>query len=236
VQTTADGDATPLPQQFGYQAPQPSSAPHGGGQSQGQLEPAGPPLGDQAEGVKRAGAILGAATGARWPMYLRNVKQILRQADGGFDERRYGFGGLMDLLKGCQREGFVRVERDRRGGLRVFQGPALQGSTAPAPVSRPNLPQPDVEEYENQPIDTRQVDAAALSEPVEGDRDGIEPIPNLVDTTAELLGRAKPRKPRARAARPAVVAAPKKAATKKPAAKKPARGKKAPQSDNAGNR
>ena len=28
----------------------------------------------------------------------------------------------MDLLKACQREGLVRIERDRRGGLRVFQG------------------------------------------------------------------------------------------------------------------
>src|SRR5262249_3114996 len=77
-------------------------------------EPVGPPLGDHADGVQKAGRILGAATGARWPMYLRNVKQILRQTEGGFDERRYGFGGLMDLLKACQREGFVRVERDRR--------------------------------------------------------------------------------------------------------------------------
>ncbi len=63
--------------------------------------------------MQKAGRILGAATGARWPMYLRNVKQILRQTEGGFDERRYGFGGLMDLLKACQREGFVRVERDQ---------------------------------------------------------------------------------------------------------------------------
>ena len=207
----------------------------------GQQEPAGPPLGDQAEGVQQAGRILGAATGARWPMYLRNVKQILRQADGGFDERRYGFGGLMDLLKGCQREGFVRVERDRRGGLRVFQGTVLQGGAAAAPASRPNLPQPDVEEYENQPyenqpIDTRQADEAALSEPLEGDHDVAEPIPHLVDTTAELLGRAKARKPRARAPRPVAAAAPKQAAAKKPAAQKPARGKKASQGDDAGHR
>src|SRR6185436_18654649 len=68
-------------------------------------------------GVARARQILAAATNARWPMYLRNVKQILRQAEGGFDERRYGFGGLMDLLKALQREAFVRIERDRRGGL-----------------------------------------------------------------------------------------------------------------------
>jgi hypothetical protein len=198
-------------------------------------EPAGPPLGDQADGVRRAGQILGAAAGARWPMYLRNVKQILRQSEGGFDERRYGFGGLMDLLKACQREGFVRVERDRRGGLRVFQGSALQGSGQPAapPISRPNLPQPDVEEYENQPIEARP-DTVVTAEPVDGDPEDSQPV--LIDTTAELLGRAKPRKPRARAAaRPAP--APRKAAAKKPAARKPAgRGKKAPQGDDAGNR
>jgi uncharacterized LabA/DUF88 family protein len=201
-------------------------------------EPAGPPLGDQTEGVQLAGRILGAATGARWPMYLRNVKQILRQADGGFDERRYGFTGLMDLLKGCQREGFVRVERDRRGGLRVFQGSALQSSAlqgGAVPVSRPTLPQPDVEEYENQLIDTPPGVAIDTGEPMEIELQGGEPIP--IDTTAELLGRAKPRKPRARMPRPAPAAAPKKAAARRPAAKKPARGgKKAPSGDDIGNR
>jgi hypothetical protein len=196
----------------------------GGPQGAGQQEPAGPPLGDQAEGVQRAGRILGAATGARWPMYLRNVKQILRQTEGGFDERRYGFGGLMDLLKGCQREGFVRVERDRRGGLRVFQGSALQAGAAQ--VSRPILPQPDVEDsYENQPIETQRADAIEAGEPTEIEPSGGRPIP--IDTTAELLGRAKARKPRARAPRPAPAAAPKKTAAKKPAARKSTRGKKA---------
>ncbi len=83
-------------------------------------------VGDNAEGAKVAGEILGAATTARWPMYLRNVKQILRA--GSFDERAYGFSGLMDLLRACQREGTVRLERDRRGGLRVMQGPSLARS------------------------------------------------------------------------------------------------------------
>src|SRR5262249_17003192 len=56
-----------------------------------------------AEGVAKAARILAAAKNARWPMYLRNVKQILRQAEGGFDERRYGFGGgLMDLMRALQ--------------------------------------------------------------------------------------------------------------------------------------
>jgi uncharacterized LabA/DUF88 family protein len=143
-------------------------------------------------GVQRAGQILSAATTARWPMYLRNVKQILRQADGGFDERRYGFGGLMDLLKGCQREGFVRIERDRRGGLRVFQGPAIQKAAMP-PSAREVV---DVEAIETQPGESIET-----VEPVDTEQPEMEPIP--IDTTAELLGRATQRKPRARAPRQA---------------------------------
>jgi len=151
-------------------------------------------------GVQRAGHILATATSARWPMYLRNVKQILRQADGGFDERRYGFGGLMDLLKACQREGFVRIERDRRGGLRVFQGPAIQKAAITPGGPREIL---DVEPIEAQPGEPMEA-----AEPAAGEQPEIEPIP--IDTTAELLGRAKPRKPRVRAARqPAATASPK---------------------------
>ncbi|PYR20318.1 MAG: hypothetical protein DMF94_12355 [Acidobacteria bacterium] len=140
-------------------------------------------------GVLRAGRILGAATTARWPMYLRNVKQILRQADGGFDERRYGFSGLMDLLKACQRDGLLRIERDRRGGLRVFQGASLQRAAPPAAGPGEVIELPE-----------------------------MESIP--IDTTAELLGRAKPRKPRARAPRPAPATTPRKAAARKPAARR----------------
>jgi len=186
-------------------------------------------VGDNAEGVRVAGRILTAARNARWPMYLRNVKQILRQTEGGFDERRYGFGGLMDLLKACQREGFVRIERDRRGGLRVFQGPQLQG--AAAVVRQPVLPQPDVEDtYESQPIETRT--GASVPEELPEIEESA-PQPDLIDTTAELLGRAKPRPRRARAARP-TGAVKKAAAARKPAGRRSTRGRKASSSD-AGN-
>jgi uncharacterized LabA/DUF88 family protein len=187
-------------------------------------------IGDNAEGVRVAGRILTAARNARWPMYLRNVKQILRQTEGGFDERRYGFGGLMDLLKACQREGFVRIERDRRGGLRVFQGPQLHG--AAAVVRQPILPQPDVEDtYESQPIETRTSDASVPEELPEIEESA--PQPDLIDTTAELLGRAKPKPRRARVARP-TGAVKKAAAARKPAARRSMRGRKVSSSD-AGN-
>ncbi len=147
----------------------------------------------QADGVKYVGDILRNATGARWPMYVRNVKQIIRAADANFDERRYGFGGIMDLLRACQRESLLRMERDRRGGLRVFPGAALQ-----RPASAPNLPQADVSQ-DDQIIDTapdEPTDGVPLiaveSEPI------IDAEAQPVDTTAELLGRAKSRRPRSR--------------------------------------
>jgi uncharacterized LabA/DUF88 family protein len=178
-----------------------------------------------AEGVRVVGEMLRRAAGARWPMYLRNVKQILRSADASFDERRYGFSGLMDLLKACQREGLVRLERDRRGGLRVFQGAAMQRPATPAPIF-------DVEHTE---AAEAQPEGAHSAEAREIEVDGtFGPIP--IDTTAELLGRAKPRRPRsrlgarapeeagsgeatpARARKPGRKAAPRRARSKKSAA------------------
>ncbi len=188
----------------------------------GDGRPAGEPEVRQTEsaeaGVERAGAILTAAAGARWPMYLRNVKQILRQAEGGFDERRYGFGGLMDLLKACQREGFVRIERDRRGGLRVFQGQALQqrlqgqGSGNVHPQGAP------IEQRDAEPIQMQPGQSIEPSEPLDTELPEDGPMP--IDTTAELLGRAKHRKPRTRALRPILAPAPRRAAPAR-AAKKP---------------
>jgi hypothetical protein len=59
-------------------------------------------------------------TPPRWPMYLRQMKQFIRNARPDFDERRYG--SLQDLLRACQKDGLVRLERDRQGGLRAFAG------------------------------------------------------------------------------------------------------------------
>jgi uncharacterized LabA/DUF88 family protein len=191
-----------------------------------------PPVTESAEaGVKRAGQILAAATGARWPMYLRNVKQILRQHRGesgepSFDERRYGFSGLLDLLKACQREGLVRIERDRRGGLRVFQGSGLSqpGQGLPRGTGFPPSPgQHDIEPGNAAPIESRADAPVDAFEPAGEVGEAVEPMP--IDTTAELLGRAKHRKPRTSLSRPAAAAA-RKPAAKKPAARKPVRGRK----------
>jgi uncharacterized LabA/DUF88 family protein len=204
--------------------------------------PAGPQVGTNADGVRIAGQILRSATTARWPMYVRNVKQLLRAyrgngnagADGdaapggssmpgGFDERQYGFGGLMDLLRACQKEGLLRVERDRRGGLRVFPGQALQRADQPE-VQTPREP------AELQAVTTR----PAGHMETETEHEEQPRIP--VDTTAELLGRAnaKPRRPRqpSRAAASAPRGTRKAtAAARKPAARRAPRAPKAPRVD-----
>ena len=192
-------------------------------------------IGENAEGVRAAAQLLAGAVNARWPMYLRNVKQILRT--GNLDERKYGFGGLMDLLKACQRDGLVRIKRDRRGGLRVFQGPNMarpagqpQGQYAEPTQGEDGQPiSPDSELADD--VQPMMVEVTDQSEP---DIIEIEPV-SVVDTTAELLGRAKPRAPRARAGRSGVAAAPSSPSTRsraggssggatsrKPAAKKTA--------------
>ena len=212
--------------------------------------PAGPQMGTNADGVRLAGQILRNATGARWPMYVRNVKQLLRAyrgdghagangneapgnvgpggnaGPGGFDERQYGFGGLMDLMRACQKEGLLRVERDRRGGLRVFPGQALQ---------RTDLPQDQTprEAAELQAVPSER----AETQETEPEHEEIERIP--VDTTAELLGRAsaKPRRPRQPSSRVGASAprgtrkAAAAAAPRKPAARRAPRAAKVPRTD-----
>jgi uncharacterized LabA/DUF88 family protein len=74
-----------------------------------------------ADGVALVRQVLAeTTTPPRWPMYLRQMKQFLRNARPDFDERRYG--SLQDLLRACQKAGIVRLERDRQGGLRAFAG------------------------------------------------------------------------------------------------------------------
>jgi hypothetical protein len=94
-----------------------------------------------ADGVNLLRRVLqNPAAVSRWPMYIRNVKQILKAAEPSFDERRHG--NLVELLRAVQREGLVRLERDRQGVLRVFQGqqarPYVQGiATAPVETAVP---------------------------------------------------------------------------------------------------
>jgi len=70
-------------------------------------------------------AIVNAQPQPRWPMYVRQAKQFLRQSIEGFDERKYGFASVVDLMRAAGKEGVLRIERDRQGAIRVFPGSNL---------------------------------------------------------------------------------------------------------------
>jgi uncharacterized protein (TIGR00288 family) len=70
----------------------------------------------------------------RWPMYVRQAKQFLKSGIEGFDERKYGFASVVDLLRAAGREGVLRIERDRHGAVRVFPGARLTEAQASSGV------------------------------------------------------------------------------------------------------
>ena len=86
--------------------------------------PAEMSLGDGVALVRRV--LADATTPPRWPMYPRQFKQFLKTAQPDFDERRYG--SINDLMRACQKDGLLRLERDRQGGLRVFAGGSPRAS------------------------------------------------------------------------------------------------------------
>jgi hypothetical protein len=105
-------------------------------------EPAQPPAppspapvaADPEQAVQRVREIFAHATQTpRWPMYVRQVKQFLRANDDGFDERKFGVGSIVDVLRAAQREALFRLERDRQGVLRVFPGANLLQRPQAAP-------------------------------------------------------------------------------------------------------
>jgi uncharacterized LabA/DUF88 family protein len=80
-----------------------------------------------ADGIREVRRLFQSAkTPPRWPMYIRQAKQFLRNVDGSFDERKYGFASLVDLMRACQRDGLFRIERDRQGVMRLFPGNVMQ--------------------------------------------------------------------------------------------------------------
>ncbi len=163
----------------------------------------------QSEAIGMMKRVLENAPGPlRWPMYVRNVKQLMRAAEAGFDERRYGFGGILDLLRGGQREGLLRLERDRQGVLRVFPGNLLQragaatalveGVAASVPSEEPQAPvvaepvgvMEDVAETQEAPGAPGAEAVAEAAAPAAVDGEAIEPP--VVDVE-EPAARKRPR-------------------------------------------
>ena len=156
-----------------------------------------PTAGNLADGVRELMRIIGSSEIRRWPLYLRNVKQLLRQAGTGFDERAYGVGNLVDLLRAAQREGFLRVERDRQGVIRIFQGTATPERVPPPEMASMHADEPVAEVVEAAPP----VDSGI--EELPGDNIGNVEQPASVVTGRPRRSRTAPTSvPRGRARRP----------------------------------
>jgi hypothetical protein len=141
------------------------------------------------EGVRRIReAFEKTETPPKWPMYLRGVKQLIKAVDPEFDELAYGFRGLQDALRHVQRTGLLRLDRNRKGVLRILPGdkfPEMDGATRSATRANsaetddePELAQGELEAVE--PV-------AELSGPSD-DPDGPE------ETAARKTARKTPRK------------------------------------------
>src|SRR5687767_7018866 len=106
-----------------------------GPESQPEVAPANGGEPRTADGIREVRRLFqSAANPPRWPMYIRQAKQFLRNVDASFDERKFGFASLVDLLRACQREGLFRIERDRQGVMRVFPGNVMQAAATDAPM------------------------------------------------------------------------------------------------------
>jgi hypothetical protein len=144
----------------------------------------------------------------RWPMYIRQAKQFMRNVDASFDERKFGFASLVDLLRACQRDGLFRMERDRQGVIRLFPGNVMQGADeTPAAAARPATPGaprpwqpgddiPDIHEQDRLDTPERVPAPAAASEVVEGDVVQELETPPVIDGESAPVeeGSAEPKK------------------------------------------
>ena len=118
-----------------------------------------PPGGEPraADGIREVRRIFQAAQNPpRFPMYVRQAKQFMRAVDPTFDERKFGFGSLQDLLRACQRDGLFRIERDRQGVIRLFPGNIMQpmlGIDDPDDARRDVMDAPVAESAKGWPVD-----------------------------------------------------------------------------------
>ena len=181
----ADG-ASPEPARPAESAPEgqhASKGPDGHHAAKGHDGPRPAPAakGSAADGIRELRRLLETAHVRRWPLYMRNVKQVIKQVDAAFDERAYGFATLVDLLRAAAREGALRVERDRQGVLRVFQPDTSGAIKRAAPPVEP--PQPADAPPESEP-------EAAAPEP--------EEVAVQADTTADVAAEPAPVRRRTR--------------------------------------
>jgi uncharacterized protein (TIGR00288 family) len=159
-----------------------------------------------------------ASPAPRWPMYVRQAKQFLKTRIDGFDERKYGFASVVDLLRAAAKEGVLKLERDRHGAFRVFGGAKLTAVVPAVDVEEMPLDVAgEVVAEEGLSIDAEPIDETPIldAQPVEV----AEPVTVNVEEEVVTGARKTGRKRKAAAPRP------KAAKADKPRARKSARAK-----------
>lgn len=118
------------------------------------------PAGECLPLVAEALAKLAGESGFR-SFYIRRVAGALRVLDPRFDPAQYGFRSITDLLMYAQREGLVRMQRDRGGAWLVWSAQQHAASAASQAVRSEGLNgQGDV--YVNGPADGEEPPAPAV--------------------------------------------------------------------------
>jgi uncharacterized LabA/DUF88 family protein len=178
--------------------PPPSPAP--------QKEPSGYPA-PSAMAMESVRQILEqTAAKSHWPMYLRTFKHFLRSADVTFDERKFGIPSIHDLARQAQREGLLRIERNRQGILRIYPGENIKQNAAPYQAS--TEPEPQVPDYAERmeatvpdPLPMPEPDYKPAQEPPAADRllwpESVQEPAPAVEAAEE-----EPKTKRKRAAKP----------------------------------
>jgi uncharacterized protein (TIGR00288 family) len=125
------------------------------------------------------------------PLYMRHVLQGLRSVEKDFDEKQYGFRRVLDLLHEAQKDGLLRLQRDRKGALRIF--PAASDTEQVSARDE----EPAVPESESQPseIGTQAEEVAAPLEVVESIQAGADELAPPAEEPTEVPARRQ-RKPR----------------------------------------
>ena len=112
-----------------------------------------------------------------WPMYLRNVKQFIKNTLPNFDEHRYGFHSFLEAVRSGQRAGLFRLERNRQGILRVYPGAQMAQSqrSGGSRGEEPTTPAPVIYDVENDPtLQHLHQPPPSVSEPESEGEEGVE--------------------------------------------------------------
>jgi uncharacterized LabA/DUF88 family protein len=166
------------------------SIPESSSQQEALTQAAAPPSTDAIKVL--LDAIKESKSRPHWPMYLRAFKQYLRALQPPFDERQFGLSSTYELVRLAQREGILRVERNRQGILRIFPAErfprvapeqSVVEETVPVSGEPESLPKPA---HEPQPAFQMEI-PMILEEAARTDTSSIEPHATA-EATEILLG------------------------------------------------